>query len=76
MGVFRSKQNGFRISHLDFVPLTRIMDQDQIASTEIAIKTPPALEDIPEDIAVLIADSIKGWARIEGDLDEREKARR
>ena len=76
MGVFRSKQRGFRLSHLAFLPLTRIMDQDHSASTEVTIKTPTSLENIPEDVAEIIAEQMQGWARIEGDLDEREKARR
>lgn len=52
------------------------MDQEQITTTEVAIKTPPTLESIPEDIAGIIAEQIQGWATVEGDMDEREKARR
>lgn len=71
-----TKAENFRFVLLDFLPLTQIMNQDQPASTELTIKTPITLETIPEDVAEIIAAKIKAWAKVEGDLEQREKARK
>lgn len=52
------------------------MHQDQLTAAEIAIKTHTTLETIPEDVASIIASNIQSWAEIEGDLDQRDEARR
>ena len=70
-----TKAEIFHLMHLDFLPLNQIMNQDQTTS-EVSVKTPTTLENIPEDIAGIIAEQIQGWATVEGDMDEREKARR
>lgn len=57
-----TKAENFHLMHLDFLPLTRIMDQDLITSTEVAVKPPTTLENIPEDVAGIIAEQIQGWA--------------
>ena len=40
------------------------------------IKKPITLDSIPGDCALVIANVVKGWAVIEGSLEEKEKARR
>ena len=52
------------------------MGQAQSGSTELKVKSSTTLETLPEDVAGIIAEEIKSWADVTGDLKRREKARR
>lgn len=39
-------------------------------------QTQTTLDTIPEEVATLIAEKIRDWAKVDGNLNEREKAAR
>lgn len=75
MSAWRSKAKSFCIMLLSFLPLA-VMDQEQYTSTQVAFKDPTTLETIPEDVAVIIAELVKSWADIDGNLEQKDKAKR
>lgn len=53
------------------------MDQLQVVDNDATVKEPTSIHSIPEDVAEVIVNLIKGWAeQAKGTRDQREVGRR